>query len=511
MPPAPERLVIGLDSSTQSTKAVLWDCMGNMVGKGGSPILTSNRRRDFFEQDPADWWRSCCEALRECLRGVDATKIDAMAIAHQRETVAFLDEKGQSLYPGITWLDERARANVLSLSASLGADTIHRITGRYPDVTPTYYRLDWMREHEPEVFKATACFADVQCYLTQRLAGGPFRTGWLSADSVGAYDMVEKKWSPLLLDAIGLTPDRFPTPIPPGEVLGTVSRKAAAETSLPEGLPIITAGGDGHYAGLATGCTVPNRAYVNLGTAIASGVWSPVYRHHRAWRTILAAQGEGYIYESVLRSGSFLVNWFVDQFVPEGRNAPDVFNRLEMAAMQIPIGCDGMMIQPYWSGTMDPYWDMSARGVTLGQSGSHKPAHFYRAILEGITLDQVMRTRAMEKGSGQHLDHFVAIGGGADSPLWRQMLADASGKPVLISNTVEASSLGASMAAATGAGWFSSVLDAVQAMAGDTRAIEPNEAASERYDRLLSIYEDVYEACAGINHRLVDFGRELKG
>ena len=71
---------------------------------------------------------------------------------------------------------------------------------------------------------------------------------------------------------------------------------------------------------MGTNCTVPNRAYVNLGTAVVSGVWSPTYRYSRAWRTLLAAQGEGYIYESVLRSGSFLVNWFVDQFVPEGRN-----------------------------------------------------------------------------------------------------------------------------------------------------------------------------------------------
>jgi sugar (pentulose or hexulose) kinase len=157
---------------------------------------------------------------------------------------------------------------------------------------------------------------------------------------------------------------------------------------------------------LGTNCTVPNRAYVNLGTAIVSGVWSPTYRYGRAWRTLLAAQGEGYIYESVLRSGSFLVNWFVDQFVPEGRKDPTVFSRLDAAAQEIPIGCDGLLIQPYWSGVMDPYWDVSARGVTFGQSASHKLAHFYRAILEGITLDQVMRTRVLEEASG-HTDSWI--------------------------------------------------------------------------------------------------------
>jgi xylulokinase len=241
---------------------------------------------------------------------------------------------------------------------------------------------------------------------------------------------------------------------------------------------------------------------------VVSGAWSPEYRYDRAWRTLLAAQGDGYVFEGVLRTGAFLVNWFVDQFVPEGRKDARVFDRLEAAAREIPIGCDGLMIQPYWSGVMDPYWDVSARGVTFGQSGSHKPAHFYRSILEVITLEQVMRTKAMEVASGQDIDHYIAIGGGAKSPLWRQMLADASGKRVLISDTVEASALGAGMTAAFGAGWFSSIAEAAHEMSGDTQVIEPEARAGELYGVLQEIYEDLYDACAGINRRLVNFARD---
>jgi xylulokinase len=116
-----------------------------------------------------------------------------------------------------------------------------------------------------------------------------------------------------------------------------------------------------------------------------------------------------------------------------------------------------------------------------------------------------MRTQALEAASGQQIDHYVAIGGGAGSPLWRQMLADASGKPVLISDTVEASALGAGMTAAYGAGWFSSLTKAAHAMAGRTRIVEPDRQAGERYRALQAIYEDLYGACAGINQRLVAF------
>ncbi|MEI9998586.1 MAG: FGGY-family carbohydrate kinase [Verrucomicrobiota bacterium] len=500
-----DRLVIGLDASTQSAKAVAWDRQGRVAAQASATIPISNPRRDYFVQNPYDWWRAVCNALHECLSGIDPARVDALAIAHQRETVAFLDSRGESIYPAILWLDERSRPNVRRLSAALGADTIHRITGRYPDVTPTFYRFDWMRHHEPKIFANTACFADVQCYLIHRLAGGPFRTGWLSADGTGVFDLQLKAWSPLLLDAVGLSPDRLPEPLPPGSEIGRVSRAASAETGLPEGLPLFAGGGDGHYAGLGTNCTIPERAYVSLGTSVVSGTWSPDYRHDRTWRTLLAAQGEGYIYESVQRSGSFLLNWFVDHFIPEGRKDPTVFRRMEMLARQVPIGCEGLMIQPYWSGAMDPYWDSSARGVTFGQSASHRPAHFYRAILEAITFDQVMRSRAQEKARGRAISHYVAIGGGAASTFWCQLLADASGKPVLLSGTVEASALGAAMTAAYGAGWYPSITAAAQAMAEDTRTVNPDPSTAERYEELLSIHHDLYHATAHINRRLVDY------
>ena len=500
-----DQVVIGVDSSTQSTKAIAWDRAGRVVAIGNAPITMSSPCRDRFEQNPEDWWQSFCIAVQGCLQQINASRVEALAITHQRETVAFLDHGGKPVRPAILWLDERSRDNVVSLGASVGVETIHRITGRYPDLTPTIYKFDWVRQHEPAAYARTTHFVDVQSYLAQRLVGGPFRTSWVSADSFGIFDMAEQCWSPLLLEAIGLLPDRLPVTMPPGTQLGSVTVPAAIETGLPVGLPLFAAGGDGAYAGLGTDCTRTDRAYVNLGTAVVSGVWSPEYRYDRGWRTLLAAQGEGYVFENVLRSGAFLVNWFVDQFVPQGRTDPRVFERLEAAALEIPIGCDGLMIQPYWSGVMDPYWDVNARGVTFGQSGSHKPAHFYRAILEGITLDQVMCTRGTEAASGYPIDHYVANGGGAGSPLWRQMLADASGKLVRVSDTVEASALGAGMTAAYGAGWFSSIKEAAHGMVGRTKTVAPDPQASERYEALLGIYRDAYGACSDINRRLVSF------
>lgn len=498
-------LVIGLDSSTQSTKAIAWNFQGDVIAEGRADVPMQNPVPDHFEQDPADWWGSSLIALRECTRQIDASDIQGLAISNQRETLGFMDANGEPTRPAMVWLDERSREFVKTFPESFGLERIHQITGRMPDLTPCLYRFAWMREHEPELWEKTACFVDVQSYLIQKLCGGEYRTGWISADPMGIFDMTAKKWSEPLLDALGLEPDRLPKVHPPGTQLGNITPEVAQVTGLPEGLSVFAAGGDGQCAGLGVNCTIPDRAYVNLGTAVVSGIWSPEYKYNRSWRTELAAQGEGYIYENCLRSGAFLINWFVDQFVAHGKADASVFEKLERSALTIPIGSDGLLIQPYFSGVMDPHWDVSARGVMIGLSGSHTEAHIYRALVESITLDQVMRTEDMEKSAKQEISHVVAIGGGANSPLWRQMLADALGKPVHISSTIEASALGAGMIAAYGVGWYDSITDAANAMAGSTTIVQPDANRHRIYQQLLGIYRKLYERTSDLNHDMVAF------
>ena len=204
-----ERLVIGLDSSTQSAKAIAWDRTGHMVAEGRAPIPLSNPGLGRFEQDPEDWWTACRAALQACTKQIDAGAVDALAISNQRETVAFLDAEGRALHPALTWLDERTRAEVAEVSELIGPETVHRITGRYPDVILCLYRFLWIKKHRPDVWERTACFADVQAFLVRRLAGGDWRTGWISADPFGLFDVEAKRWSPVILDALDLDETRL--------------------------------------------------------------------------------------------------------------------------------------------------------------------------------------------------------------------------------------------------------------------------------------------------------------
>jgi xylulokinase len=333
----------------------------------------------------------------------------------------------------------------------------------------------------------------VQSYLVGRLTGR-IATSWASADPSGLFDLEARRWSAPILDYLALTPDRLPPTVAPGTALGTVQADAAAHTGLPVGTLVVAGAGDGQCAGLATGCYAPGRAYLNLGTAIVSGVWSATYEWARDWRTLLSASGEGYILETVQRSGAFLINWFTSTF-GSAEVAADVFADLERGAAALPIGADGLLVLPYFSGCMNPHWDPDARGCFIGLNASHGRYHFYRAILEGLTLESARAAAAIER-CGIAIDEFVTIGGGAKSRVWVQMVADATNRPVLICETVEASALGAGILAAFGAGWYARIGAAASAMGGRTVRVEPDTGRVQRYEALMAIHGDVYAANA---------------
>lgn len=491
-------LVIGIDSSTTACKAIAWTGHGTPVAEGRAAIPMSSPLPNYYEQDPADWWSACVTALQGITRKIDPARIAGLAITNQRETIAPVDATGQALRAGMVWLDERARDLYQPLAERLGrepdgSDTIHAISGKPVDLIPCSSRLYWMQHHEPEIVAKTHMFIDVQGALVHRLTG-EFATSWSSADPLGYFDNRTKVWSTTILDACGVRLDQLPRVAAPGAVLGTVSAAAAEATGLKTGTPVIAGGGDGQVAGLGTNALSPDRAYLNIGTALVSGIYGKPYRISKAWRTMGSPTGEGYYYESCLRSGTFLVSWFVEKVCGvDASRDPEIFKRLESEAAEVGIGADGLLMVPYFLGVMSPYWDSAARGIFIGLSPAHGRGHMYRALMESLALEQAFCTQTAEAELGITLKSYVAIGGGASSETWRQIFADATGKVVERSSTVEATSLGAAMCAAKGVGWFSTFEDAAATMTGPIVAIStPRPDAVARYQELMAIYRELY-------------------
>jgi xylulokinase len=483
------RYVIGIDSSTQSVKAVAWDADGNPRATGRAPLEISQPAPLWAEQNAPDWWSATVTALRAVLAEIDAADIDGIAISNQRETMVLLDEQGDPLAPATLWLDTRAEDTLQVLAGEVGADVLHRISGKPVDVCACIYRLRWMREHTPDLLDAAASIVDVHGYLTRKLTGTA-AASWTSADPFGIFDITAKQWSQPLLDHLRIPTSKLPTVRAPGHAIGLVQDAAAQETGLRPGTPVFAAGGDGHCAGLGVGAIAPGVVYLNLGTALVGGMWSPHPDIGPYWRTLISPTGTGYLLETVQRAGAFFINWFVDNFAG-GRQDPEVFARLEAQAAAIPVGSDGVTVCTYIIGCMDPHWDGKATASFTGMTAAHTTAHLFRASLEAITLEFARALTAM-RGEGLNPDRILAIGGGAANQAWLKMIADATGLPVIRSLSNEASALGAGISAAVGAGWFGGFQEAVDAMTRTAGRLDPDPGARQVWDDLSRRQSQVY-------------------
>ncbi len=493
--PQDRRYVIGIDSSTQSVKAVAWDRQGTPCATGRAPLEISQPAPLLAEQDATDWWTATVTALRAVMAQIDPAAIDGIAISNQRETMVLLDADGLPLAPATLWLDTRAEAATKLLAREIGAQTLHRISGKPVDVVPCIYRLRWMRLHTPDLLDSATLIVDVHGYLTRKLTGTA-AASWTSADPFGIFDIAAKTWSQPLLDHLQIPVSKLPAVYAPGQGIGTITPEAAQETGLCPGTPVFAAGGDGHCAGLGVGAIAPGVVYLNLGTAVVGGMWSPRPDISPYWRTLISPTGTGYLLEAVQRGGAFFINWFVDNFAG-GRRDPDVFARLEAQAAAIPVGSDGVTVCTYIVGCMDPHWDSEATASFTGLTAAHTTAHLFRAALEAITLEFARALQAM-RGEGLDPQHILAIGGGAANQSWLKMIADATGLPVIRSLSNEASALGAGISAAVGAGWFSGFQPAVDAMTRTSGRLDPDPTARAQWDALSRRQAQVY-----INNRSV--------
>lgn len=499
-------LVIGVDSSTTATKAIAWDRGGRAVAEGRAAITLNNPEPGFFEQDPVEWWTSTASALRDVTSRVDPTRIAGLAISNQRETFALFRRDGSAVRPGTVWLDERSRSQEKSFGRRFGAQRLHEISGKPLDVIPCLFRVLWHAEHEPAFFAEAEMFADVHGFLSFKLTGD-WATSTASADPMGILDMRRMCWSCEILEAAGIDTARLPRLVRPGQVIGEVTAQAASITGLRPGTRVVAGGGDGQCAGTGVNLLAPGDAYVNLGTAVVSGSFGVNYAFDPAYRTEVAIADQGYIFETCLRAGTFLIDWFVRELCTgASADRTGLFADLEQEAASAPIGAGGLLLIPYWQGCMNPHWDSHARGFIAGLSGSTKRSHIYRALLEGIALEQAVATDQVARSTGVPIDSYTAVGGGAASDLWAQILADASNRAVTRTTTVEASSLGAAMAAAAGADLFGSIAEAANAMAGRSiRTFGPVPAQVARYAELKAIYADLWPLLATWNRRLATF------
>ncbi|MDO5729353.1 MAG: FGGY-family carbohydrate kinase [Actinomycetaceae bacterium] len=483
-------LVVAIDSSTTSTKAIVVDAGGNVWHTAKRNIQLHTPAMDYYEHNPIRWWETTRATIAEVLSKLDASdrgRVEAIGITHQRESFAPFDKNGQPLRKGILWLDGRATKQI----REYGNAHIHELSGKPAGVTPAIYKMAWVKENEPEVFDKAYKIVDVLGYITWNLTG-QWASSQAAADSLGLFDIRKRDWADELLEIAGVRRDQMADLVTPSHEIAPLRDDLAEEWGI-KAVPIIAGLGDGQAAGIGAAAVEPEVAYLNLGTAVNAGVESADYKYDPVFRTHVSGIPGNYVFEVLQSSGSYLAGWFRQSLGdPKLLGEPDP--QLDAAAAEIPAGSEGLVTLPYWNAVQSPYWDSVARGAVVGWRGTHSRAHMYRSILESIGFEMRLNLDSLEDGTGVALEGVRAMGGGTRSMLWRQIMADTTGLPITVCLEDEISALGAAVLAMAATGTFGSndVAEAAKNMARFGETIEPDMALHEQYQEIADVQRGLY-------------------
>ena len=367
----------------------------------------------------------------------------------------------------------------------------YRITGHRLNPTYSLEKVMWIRDNEPEVFARTRTVLLAKDYVAYRLTGR-MATDPSDASSTNAYDQRTGEWSGEILAAADVEAGLLPEVVPSTTVLGGVTREAASETGLLAGTPVVLGGGDGPMAALGAGVASPEDgtyAYLGSSSWVSLAAEEPLLDPRMRTMTFDHVVPGRFVPTGTMQAGGASMEWVADLLEP-GRT-PDRYERLVKAAGAVEAAGEGLIFLPYLLGERSPYWNPLARGSFVGLAKHHGPAHLTRAVMEGVAMNLKVCLDAFEE-QGEDIRSVDAIGGGARSDVWLQILADVWGKTLRRRSLVdEANSLGAAVVAGVGVG----LVDSFEAASGFSEveaAFEPDPDAHDRYVARHAQFLDAY-------------------
>jgi len=490
-----ENFVVGIDCGTQKVKVVVVDESGNIVVRGSAayepPIYP---KPGWVEQNPEEWWIKLCNLTKATLgkSGISPRSLVACGVSTHRFTKIAVNNRGKPLRNAILWLDarevptqwEESDPNVLSPS-----DLFYL----------SCEKILWMKKYEPEIFLRAHKFLGLSSYVAYRLTGN-FVDSSSSAFADEFLDLGKNDWDPKKLGMFGIPREKLADLVPPGSLLGHVSKNAADDSGLPHGLPVIAGAGDKMCEGLGIGVTKPNMASVSCGTLTTVQTISKNYLPQDEFLTLSSAVPR--MWNSESSTGGFsIISWYLRQLNWVLDGSSDKENKakeknLDELAAKVKPGASGLLVLPHFH-SFYPGWKYFTKGAIIGLSISLEVPQMYRGFIEGIALGVRKSIEGFEKTFGRIKEARIC-GGGASSDFVGKVFSDSLGIPVCRTESKEnieyAGAKGAAIDAAKGGGLYDSVVEAAENMVHVKERIEPDSEIHKSYSRLFEVYGKAYQS-----------------
>ncbi len=496
------RTILAIDIGTTSAKAALFDHEANCSALAKADIPTLHLEDPVCHEVAPSAWEMAVASMAWDLAGDDPIgfrSIEAIVISGNGPTIVPIDANGKPLWNALTWMDRRASAQAAQAGRALGRQ-----------IDPEYNlpKILWFREHKPDVYEKTRLFVSCPEYICGRLSGR-----WTTF--LPAQGFEEIIWDDEALEALKLDKEKFPPFAKPGERLGVVTAEGEDLFGLPEGVSVIAAGPDFVASLLGTDTTRPGRACDRSGTSEGINLCTDkampkddrllfmphVISPYRNISGVISTSGEA-------------LNWFrrtlgVNTGAGTGLGATlESYEALFAQAARAAAGADKLLFLPYLAGERAPIWNPDARGVFFGLTLRHGHAEMARAVLESTAFAMRDVIDVMES-LGAKVSDLRVTGRSSRNPVWNQIKADITGKPVLAPRFSDAELLGdlsIALYSLEGGGSVesggptddgvdvNSLVDLTARIARIERIFEPDSTKTKLYDDLFGVYRQTYKA-----------------
>jgi xylulokinase len=493
--------LLGVDLGTGGCKLTLVDAGGSIIGSSFTEYKTYYPHHGWSEQNPEDWYQTFLVTIARLMRetGLKGSNIIALAVDASTHNAVLMGKQGRVLRPCIMWTDQRSVHQVQDLEKRLGGEIL-RIT--YNKVNPTWTlpQLLWLRENEPAAMDHVERIFFTKDYLRYRLTG-TWETDHIDAQGSMLFDGGTRRWSAELIGEIKLPLSVFPPIVSPTALCGKITADAARASGLLEGTPVVVGTSDTAAEDYGAGAIYPGQGIVKMATAGNVCIMSDEsHPSPKGFNYPHVVDGMWYIMGATNSCASAnrwvrdtLGQWEVEAAALRGKSP---FQLMDEEATKAPVGANGLFFHPYLLGERSPYFDPYLRASFVGATMSHQKAHFYRAVLEGIAYSLLDSLQVLSE-LGLSFKDLRIIGGGAKSPLWRRIVADVMGMPVMVPKAGDAS-FGAALIAGVGIGLFPDARTAAERCVKFEESITPDRDNHEKYRRYFAIYQKIHDQLAPV-------------
>lgn len=494
------KYILAHDIGTSGNKATLISQDGILVRSCVCGYETEYFNGIWAEQDSSDWWQAICQTSRDIIADtrIDPADIAAVCFSGQMMGCLCVDKNGVPLRKSIIWADQRSHKQEFQISQHISQMDFYRITGHRNSASYGLHKLMWIRDNQPEIYENTYKILNAKDYIVFCLTG-EFCTDFSDASSNNCLDINTWKWSERIVEYAKIDIEKLPDIKPSTHVVGGVTKRAAEQSGLLEGTPVVLGGGDGMCASIGAGSYKEGRTFSYIGSSawIATTSEKPIFDEEMrtiSWAHIVPGM---YAPNGTMQTAGGAFSWIknticqfeIDVAQKKNKNVYDIINQ---EICKSKPGSNGIVFLPYLLGERAPRWNRDAKGAFIGLKMQNNRSDMLRSVIEGVTLNMSIILDTLRKQVD--ITEMLVIGGGAKGEIWRQIMADIYKVKIKVPTLLEeATSIGAAVTGGVGVGLFKD-FSVVDDFINIECEINPDERYFNIYKNSKKIFDQSYYA-----------------